>query len=202
MKYPDFFDNIAPIQMSDPLAQLLGAAENGLFTYAYLDMVKLTGHSCHTVAGAWIMCDLGLKKLYGETIPVRGKIKIELRGALDEGVEGVIAQCISLITGAANEGGFKGLGPNYARNNRLFFGCDINGEVRLTRLDNGQSVTMSYDPSSVPFHPQIGPLMQKIRQGTLEADEKAFFAAEWQNRVKKILTAPEQWEKLVDLKTF
>ncbi|MCD6187749.1 MAG: hypothetical protein J7K09_06235, partial [Desulfuromusa sp.] len=141
MNYPTFFNDIPPIQMSDPLAQLLGAAENGLFTYTYLDMVKLAGHSCPTVAGAWIMCDLGLKKLYGETTPVRGKIKIEMRGALDEGVEGVIAQCISLITGAANEGGFKGLGPNYARNNRLFFGCDINGEVRLTRLDNGKSVT-------------------------------------------------------------
>ena len=197
MKYPDFFDNIAPIHMSDPLAQLLGTAENGLFTYAYLDMVKLTGHSCHTVAGAWIMCDLGLKKLYGDTTPVRGKIKIEIHGAIDEGVKGVIAQCISLITGAANEGGFKGLGPTYARNNRLFFGCDINGEVRLTRLDNGQSVTMNYDPSPFPFHPQIEPLIKKIRQGTLEADKKAFFAAEWQNRVKKILTAPEQWEKLV-----
>ena len=197
MKYPDFFDNIAPIQMSDTLAQLLGAAENGLFTYTYLDMVKLAGHSCPTVAGAWIMCDLGLKKLYEETTPVRGKIKIEMRGALDEGVEGVIAQCISLITGAANEGGFKGLGPNYARNNRLFFSADINGGVRLSRLDTGQSVTMTYDPSSVPFHPQIGPLMKKVAQGTLAEDERAFFATEWQNRVKKILIAPEQWEKLV-----
>ena len=197
MNYPDFFDNVPPIHMSDPLAQLLGTAQNGLITYTYLDMVKLTGHSCHTVAGAWIMCDLGLKELYGDTTPVRGKIKVEMRRALDEGVEGVIAQCISLITAAANKGGFKGLGPDYARNDRLFFGCDINGAVRLTRLDNGQSVTMNYDPSSFPFHPQIEPLIQKIRQGTLEADEQAFFAAEWQNRTKKILTAPEQWEKLV-----
>jgi len=197
MNTPDFFDSIAPIQMADPLAQQLGAVSDGLFTYNYLDMVKLAGHSCPTVAGAWIMCDLGLKKLYGETTPVRGKIKVEMHGALDEGVEGVIAQCIGLITGAANEGGFKGLGPHFARNNRLFFNTEINGEVRLTRLDNGQSVTMSYDPSSIPFHPQIGPLMKKVAQGSLEADEKVFFATEWQNRVKKILSTPEQWGKLV-----
>ncbi len=197
MNYPDFFDSIAPIQMADPLAQQLGAVNDGLFSYHYLDMVKLAGHSCPTVAGAWIMCDLGLKKLHEESIPVRGNIKIEMQGALDEGVEGVIAQSIGLITGAANAGGFKGLGPHFARNNRLFFSADINGEVRLTRLDNGETATMSYDPSSIPFHPQIGPLMKKIGQGTLEADEKAFFAAEWQNRVKKILTTPEQWEKLV-----
>lgn len=197
MKYPDFFDSIAPIYMVDPLAQLLGASAEGMFTYHYLDMVKLAGHSCPTVAGAWIMCDLGLKKLYDHSLPVRGNIKIEMRGALDEGVEGVIAQCISLITGAANAGGFKGLGPNFARNDRLFFSANIDGEVRLTRIDNGQTATMSYDPAAIPFHPQIRSLMQKVGQGTLEEDEKAFFAEEWQNRVKKILTAPEQWGQLV-----
>lgn len=197
MNTPDFFNHIAPIKMLDPLAQLLGAVADGLITYSYLDMVKLAGHSCPTVAGAWIMCDLGLKKLYGNSLPVRGNVKIEMRGALDKGVEGVIAQCICLITGAANDGGFKGLGPEYARNNRLFFGCDINGEVRLTRLDNGNSVTMAYDPSTIPFHPQIQQLMQKIRQGTMEEEEKAFFAEEWQNRVKKILTQPDRWEQLV-----
>jgi hypothetical protein len=197
MNYPDFFDSIAPIQLADPLAQQLGAVSDGLFTYTYLDMVKLAGHSCPTVAGAWIMCDLGLKKLHGETTPVRGNIKIEMRGALDEGVEGVIAQSIGLITGAANAGGFKGLGPRFARNNRLFFSADIDGDVRLTRLDTEAAVTMNYDPSSVPFHPRVRPLMQKVAQGTLTDDEKAFFATEWQNRVKKILTTPEQWEKLV-----
>ncbi len=197
MNYPVFFNNIAPIHMQDPLAQLLGALEKGLITYSYLDMVKLAGHSCPTVAGAWIMCDLGLKKLHGDTTPVRGNIKVELRGALDQEVNGVIAQCISLITGAANEGGFKGLGPNYARNNRLLFDCHINGEVRLTRLDDGQSVTMKYDPATIPFHPQIQPLMQKIRQGAITPEEKIFFATEWQNRVKKILSQPDRWKQLV-----
>ncbi|MCF6265255.1 MAG: hypothetical protein L3J57_01765 [Desulfuromusa sp.] len=200
MKYPDFYNDIAPIHMLDPLAQLLGAVDDGLITYNYLDMVKLAGHSCPTVAGAWIMCDLGLKKLYGESIPVRGRIKIEMDGALNAGVNGVIALCITLITGAASEGGFKGLGADYARNNRLFFNCDLNGEVRLTRLDNGQNVTMDYDPTSIPFHPQIRPLMQKIKQRIIEQEEKVFFATEWQNRVKKILTAPEQWEQLVTFK--
>ncbi len=197
MNYPAFFDTIAPINMFDPLAQLLGAVDDGLITYSYLDMVKLAGHSCPTVAGAWIMSDLGLKKLYGNTTPVRGNIKVEMRGSLDEGVNGVIAHCLSFITGAANEGGFKGLGPNYARNNRLFFGRDINGEVQLTRLDDGQNVTMKYDPSTIPFHPQLQPLMQKIGQNAMTSEEKALFAAEWQSRVEKILTHPDRWEKLV-----
>jgi hypothetical protein len=199
MNTPDFFDKISPINMLDPLAQLLGAVLNGKVTYNYIDMVKLAGHSCPTVAGAWIMCDLGLKELFGDNIPIRGNIKIEMAGTLDEGVSGVIAQCLSLITGAANEGGFKGLGPAYARNNRLFFGCDISGEVKLTRLDTDQSITLSYDPSSIPFHPQMRPLMQKAGQGTLTAEEKAFFADEWQNRVKKILTQTDQWPQMVTI---
>ena len=200
MKYPDFFDNIDPIKMYDPLAQQLGAVSDGLITYTYLDMVKLAGHSCPTVAGAWIICALGLKKLHGDTIPVRGNIKVEMRDALDDGVAGVIGQCLGLVTGAGNEGGFKGIGMNYARNNRLIFGCDINSEVRLSRLDNGQSITIKYDPSAIPFHPQIKPLLQKVGQGTIAPDEKAFFAMEWQNRVKKILDHPEQWEQLVVFK--
>ena len=197
MKYPDFFDNISPIQMFDPLAQQLGAVSDGLISYTYLDMVKLAGHSCPTVAGAWIMCRLGLENLYGDTAPVRGDIKVEMADALEDGVAGVIGQCLGLVTGAANEGGFKGIGVNYGRNNRLLFGCDISGEVRLSRLDNGQAVTMKYDPSTIPFHPQLKPLMQKVGQGTIAADEKVFFATEWQNRVRKILAHPENWKQLV-----
>ena len=145
------------------------------------------------------MMDLGLKKLYGDATPMRGNLKIEMRGALDEGVTGVIAQCLGLITGAGNEGGFKGIGMNYARNNRLFFGCDIEADVRLTRIDTNKSVTMTYDPAIIPFHPRIQPLMQKIGQGTIAADEKVFFATEWQNRVKKILTAQDKWGQLVTM---
>ncbi len=199
MNYPAFFDDVSPIIMLDPLAQLLGAFSDGKITYNYIDMVKLAGHSCPTVAGAWIMADLGLKQLYGQEIPVRGNVKVEMAAALDEGVTGVIAQCLTLITGAGNEGGFKGLGEKYARNNRLFFGSDAGGEVRLSRLDNGQTVTLSYDPSAIPFHPQIKPLMQKARQGTLTAEDRAFFAEEWQNRVQKILTQTDQWSQFVTL---
>ena len=199
MNTPDFFAEIAPITTFDPLSQLLGATADGKISYSYFDMVKLAGHSCPTVAGAWIVCSLGLKKLYADELPVRGNIKVEMAGALDEGVVGVIAQCLCLITGAANEGGFKGLGGKFSRNNRLFFAVPMDGEVRLTRLDTGQSVSLTYDPSSIPFHPHMQPLMQKAAQGALTAEDKAFFAEEWQNRVRKILTKPENWTQLVTI---
>lgn len=197
MKYPEFFDDVEPIDTFDPLADVLGAMEDGFITYRYVDMVKLAGHSCPTVAGAWLMSKIGLEKLYGSDLPVRGNIKVEMRGALDEGVEGVIGNCIGLITGAANEGGFKGLGGKMGRDHRLFFGVRMEGEVRMTRLDNGASVEMSYNPSVVPGNPQMQPLMQKIMQGVAAPEEKRRFGELWQSRVEKILLSKELWPQMV-----
>ncbi len=197
MRYPEFFNEVEPIDTFDPLAQTLGAVEDGRITYEYLDMVKLAGHSCPTVAGAWLMSKIGLQKLYAEELPVRGDIKVELRGALDEGVEGVIGSCIGLVTGAANEGGFKGLGGKFARNDRLHYGADIEGDVRLTRMDSGESVELAYDPSVVPGSQKMQMLMQKLMQGGATQDERREFGELWQERVKKILLQKELWEKMV-----
>ncbi|WP_456451805.1 FmdE family protein [Hydrogenimonas sp.] len=185
--YPCFFDDVEPIITYDPLADTLGAVKEGKIVYEYVDMVKLAGHSCPTVAGAWLMTKVGLQKLYGDTLPVRGNVKVEIREALDEGVAGVIGSCIGLVTGAAGEGGFKGLGGKMARNNRLLFGIEMGAEVRMTRLDNAAHVQMSYNPSLVPGDPRMQPLMQKIMQGQANAEEKALFGELWQERVRKIL---------------
>ena len=55
MQYPTFFDQAPVITMRDPLAALLGAADDGLIDYRYIDAVRLAGHSCPTVAGAYLM---------------------------------------------------------------------------------------------------------------------------------------------------
>ena len=52
---PDFFAAVPAIVVADPLAALLGAAEGGRLEYRYADAVRLAGHSCPTVAGAWLM---------------------------------------------------------------------------------------------------------------------------------------------------
>ncbi|WP_353663076.1 FmdE family protein [Hydrogenimonas sp. SS33] len=197
MIYPAFFDTVEPIVTYDPLADILGAVEEGKIAYHYLDMVKLAGHSCPTVAGAWLMTRIGLQRLYGSELPVRGNVKVEIREALDEGVAGVIGSCIGLVTGAGNEGGFKGLGGKFARNNRLVFGAELGAEVRLTRLDNAEHVEMSYDPSIVPGRPEMGPLMQKIMQGAANEEEKKRFGELWQARVRRILTEKELWKEIV-----
>jgi len=200
MNYPSFFDEVEPIETVDPLADVLGAVDDGRITYNYIDMVKLAGHSCPTVAGAWLMCKVGLKELYKDELPVRGSVKVELKGSLEEGVTGVIGSCIGLVTGAANEGGFKGLNGKMARNNHLFYGVEMEKEVRLTQLDTGDSVELSYDPSIVLGSPEQQQLMQKIMQGTASPEDKKRFGELWQERVKKILLQTELWLDMINVK--
>ncbi len=199
MEYPKFFDEVEPIVVQDALAGFLGAAEGGVLEYRYLDMVKLAGHSCPTVAGAWLMAKMGLERLYEAELPQRGEIVVEMRGRVDEGVVGVVANCLGLVTGATNEGGFKGIAGRFDRVGKLKFGADIAQEVRLTRVDSGAQVSLSYDPSIIPPDPQQKALMQKIMQGSAQMEEKRRFAQLWQSRVEEILLSRALWERMVTL---
>ena len=76
------------IAMRDPLAEFLGAADGGRLEYSYADAVKLTGHSCPTVAGAWLAILRALAALYPGETPERGAIRVELRGQLESMLSG------------------------------------------------------------------------------------------------------------------
>src|SRR5690606_34557338 len=101
MHYPAFYDEAPRIAMRDPLAALLGAADDGLIDYGYADAVRLAGHSCPTVAGAYLMARTALRTLYPDQPAERGGICVRMPAAEDEGVTGVTAQVLTLITGAA-----------------------------------------------------------------------------------------------------
>ena len=137
MKTPAFFDAVAPIAVTDPLADAAGRGRRRAIEYRYLDAVKLAGHSCPTVAGAWLMTRTALARLYPGQTPQRGGIRVELRQAVDEGVAGVIASVAGLITGAANDGGFKGLAGRFGGRACCDSAWPMAGEIRFTRLDNG-----------------------------------------------------------------
>ena len=195
MRYPDFYEQCSPITLYDPLADFLGALHEGEVTISYLDCVKLAGHSCPTVAGAYLMAQEGLAQLYPDTFPRRSEILVELSGAEGEGVVGVVGAVIGYITGAGGIGGFKGMAGAFARNDRLRYGADIAGDVRLSRIDTGASVILSYDPSSVPGDPRMKPLMQKALRGEATDEERTLFARLWQDRTRAILLSshPEQF---------
>ncbi len=187
MNTPFFFDLIPPLRLVDPLAALLGAATDGLIEYRYVDAVKWAGHSCPTVAGAWLMTTLALRTLYGDRPPQRGGIKVELREAESAGTAGVVGGVIGLIVGAAGAGGFKGLSGRFGRAELLRYGAEIEAEVRFTRLDSQVSVSLDYNPAVVPFDPAMPAVMQRILGGQASAEDRAIFAQLWQDRVRRIL---------------
>ncbi len=185
MKNIDFYNDVEKIVLKDKLGSFLGVDED--FSYTFKDAVKLSGHSCPTVAGAYLMTLKALKELYKDELPVRGEIKVELRDAKNAGTTGVLANVASFITGAKEEDGFKGLQGKYFRNNLLKYEAPIKGEMRFTRLDSGSSVEVMYDLSNVALSGFDGSLMQKGLQGSATNEELETFGAAWQKRVSEIL---------------
>ena len=184
---PDFFEEAPSITLYDPLAQFLGSTADGIITYEYADVVALAGHSCPTVASAYLMTRAALKALYADETPVRGQVAVEIQGDRAEGVAGVVANVISYLTGAADDSGFKGLAGRFQRSGRLAFNSPIKGEVRFTRLDNGEKVQVSTHLQSVPASPKIRELMPLCVQGQASEDELRQFGNAWQQRVKVLL---------------
>ena len=153
----DFYDQVAPIRLRDPLAATLGAFPGGEYEIGYREVVKLAGHSCPTVAGAYLMARHALSALYGTALPVRGEIKVALPAPVGEGVTGVIANVLSFITGATEISGFHGLAGRFDRRGLLAFEQPVAGNASFTRCD-----TVSFDSVLVPVNPRgVAPLSRR-----------------------------------------
>jgi hypothetical protein len=196
-KTPAFFDAVPPIVVVDPLAEALGAVEDGIVEYRYADAVKLAGHSCPTVACAWLMTRRGLQELYPGILPCRGNVRVELRAASEEGVTGVIAAVAGLVTGAANETGFKGLAGRFGRRGLLRFGVPLAGEIRFMRLDTGHSVALSHDLRVVAQPPGLRERLRDAFAPDASDDAHKAFAALWQDWVEAILIGHTDDSKLI-----
>lgn len=187
MKTPAFFDAAPRLLLQDALAEALGAAAGGFIEYAYADVVKLAGHSCPTVAGAFLMTRAALARLYPGATPSRGGLRVDVRQPLDEGVAGVVGSVAGMITGAAGEGGFKGLGGRFSRQGLLRHGVPMAGELRFTRLDTGASVEVAYHPEAVERPRELKALLVRATEPGADAEARATFAAAWQDWVRRIL---------------
>ncbi len=187
--FPEFYAKAPVITVRDPLAQFLGAARHGLIEYCYTDVVRLAGHSCPTVAGAYLMALHGLRALYGSETPVRGDVEVFMHGAPGSGVTGVIASVVQLVTGAAPETGFPGAGSLalFARKNLLTFGADVDGVLGMRRRDTGKAVTVHHDSAIVPWPDEMRPLVAKAFSEQANSAELERFAQLWQERVRLML---------------
>lgn len=190
MKFPDFFSEAPVIRMHDPLAEFLGAAENGVVEYRYEDAVRLAGHSCPTVAGAFLSARAALATLYPDELAERGAVKVTMPDPADHGTVGVVAQVMTLITGAAGDGGFMGIGGRFTRRNLLRFadkGMTPGEGVRLERMDTGAAVSVSFSMGPVPAVANQQALMAAAFSGQASRQDKITFGKAWQDRVRRML---------------
>lgn len=182
-----FFDQVPPLRLRDRLARFLGASDDGILEYHYRDAVRLAGHSCPTVAGAWLSARAGLAALYPDALPERGDISVFLPEAEGAGVTGVIGQILTLITGAAAANGFHGLGGEHRRSGLLHYGCsDVHG-MRLQRNDTGQIVEVQYNPRTVSADPEQMALAGLVLHGDADPAQQRRFGELWQDRVRRLL---------------
>lgn len=195
----DFFSKVKPVKLVDPLSFALGATAKGeAFVYHYTDIIQYSGHSCPSVAGAFKMTGIALKELYGDQIAVRGQIKVTMKGAPDDKVNGPIAQVISYITGAAGNTGFKGLKGKFSRYNLLSFDSnnppakDVWAEAIFERVDNGKKVNIAYKVMMIPGNPEMGKLMPLIIGGKATPEQIQKFGDLWQERVRIVLIEPPE----------
>uniref|UniRef100_UPI00333F49CE hypothetical protein n=1 Tax=Castellaniella defragrans TaxID=75697 RepID=UPI00333F49CE len=191
MTFPAFFDTAPKITLYDPLADLLGASDDGTLEYCYADAVRLAGHSCPTVAGAYLMTVKALAALYPDSLPQRGDILVEFADDARNGVTGVIANVVCLLTGSTADTGFKGLAGQYDRRDLLRFTADIPGEIAFTRRDTGACIVASYSAREVPPAPMTMPLLQRILAGEASDAQRRDFAQVWQDRVRRILESAD-----------
>jgi hypothetical protein len=188
MTYPAFYDEAPRITVRDPLSDFLGAAEGGVMEYRYLDAVHLAGHSCPTVAGAWLLARAALRALYPDATPERGAISVRMPSAQDEGVTGVMAQVFTLVTGAAADNGFHGIGGHFVRQGLLSYNGSTPGEpIQFTRSDNGQTVAVELDLRAVPPVPNLRELLVAAINPDASATQRQVFADAWQSRVRALL---------------
>lgn len=187
MQYPDFFESVPGLRMRDPLAQFLGAVEDGVIEYRYVDAVKLAGHSCPTVASAYWVTRQALHALYDSELPERGAVRVQFREDRQAGVTGVIANVVSMLTGATQDTGFKGLAGRFDRRDLLFFNADVPLQIRFTRSDTGASVDAAVNLDTVAGDADTPILMQRCLRGPGTADEARRLGALWQDRVRRIL---------------
>lgn len=199
----DFFDKVEPIRLKDPLAYFLGSMEEGeLFVFKYPDAVKLAGHSCPAISGAYKITARALAALYGNEIPVRGEIKVAVLGRPTDMAYGPMSQVISLITGAAPVTGFAGLGRKFRRRDYLVFDEEhfkYNTFI-FQRTDNKKMVEVTYNPDLIPEDPALGELIPLVLSGQATEEEEMAFKRAWQGKVRRVLLEDESIPGLFEVR--
>ncbi len=193
----DYITEQPPIMMVEPYFEIFGQSKVAV-PYYYEEAVKLAGHSCGAVAGAWLITKKALEQLYpnGE-LPVRGMITVEAPGAANEWFTGVFGDVITFVTGAAPATGF--IGAEYGEVNDLFirqykmtYPHEPTGTPppqmvwKFTRKDIGRVVTVNYNLAVITpiATEEMTALGVKMAKGEVTEEEKELYYVYWNDRAK------------------
>jgi hypothetical protein len=181
--------------MKDPFLELLGQTDKPI-PYTYEEAVKLAGHSCGAVAGAWTITRRALEALYPDGMPERGKIEIEAPGAEDEWIVGVFGEVMTYVTGASPKTGFPGgpFGKGFNRRNLLNYRAEPTQTPPakmvwvFQRSDTGAQVGVQYDLSMIqpPATPDRNKMASKLASGEATPEEAREWVEYWNARVRFI----------------
>ena len=195
-----YISEVAPIMMLEPYFQIFGQSQEPV-PYYYEEAVKLAGHSCGAITGAWVITKKALEVLYPDgEIPVRGQIAVEAPGAEDEWFVGVFGDVINFITGASPRTGFIGAefgkaNDVFVRQNKMVYSEKPTGQVppmrewKFTRLDTGATVGIKFNlivitPLPTPGRVAMG---KKLASGKATAEEAADYYQYWNDRATYVL---------------
>lgn len=192
----NYIAKVPPILMREPFLELLGQTDQPL-PYTYEEAVKIAGHSCGAVAGAWTITRKALESLYPGAVPVRGQIKVTMPGSENEWYVGVFGEVISYITGAAPKTGFHGaeFGKAYSRRHLMTYKERPTGTPPaemvwiFERTDTGAKVAIRYDlskirPAQTDERTEMGAKVAK-REATPEETKE--WREYWNARAKFVL---------------
>ena len=202
--FRDFLKEVKPIRLKEPLAETLGAftGRDAVLDYTFIETVKMAGHACPTVSGAYLVCQKALEALYPDDVPVRGQIGVTVYGRPDEGVYGVIGQVFSLLTGAAPASGFCGLGGKFGRKDLLNFSPNTPDPEAMCfefkRLDTGKAVLARFYPRRIPQSGEeaarMGGLFERVLWEAAGDGERAEFQDLWMRKVRDMLIEQKEIE--------
>jgi hypothetical protein len=179
----------APIVLRDPLAELLGFKADGRMEFTLEDAGRYAGHLCPTVATAFELGREGLKRLYGDQLPVRGDVSVKVHSAPDVFASGPVGRIVGYITGAAGNDGFRGLAGRFARAGLLRYEPEAApfGAVTLWRSDTRASVCLVTRAGVLPEQPVISENLRPALAGDPRA--LAVFRQAWAERVAAVIEA-------------
>ncbi len=175
------------IKVKDTKAVMVGYRQPGddIFEISLDDIGKFTGHVCAGISSGYLMTKQALETLYpnGE-IPVRGQISIAASAYTDHAE--VAAYVVKARQGEGNK----------KESSSLLIDTNIEAPEKgvtiiFKRNDTGKMVKASFDKSklmSPEKMQEMMPLKKKILAGKASDEEKAKFAENVQNAVKKVIT--------------